>query len=132
MSGTVVYVSNADSGEISVLALDEAIIERGIGHRYSAYVLKDKKPQMPITGFEYLEKIVHLPFRIPALTTEQARRFVQKIEQEIEPDEAKRWFSPWQDTSRTETLEGEWRKAVAQPTPRPVRPSSSNPRYSTC
>ena len=26
-----------------------------------------KKPEMPITGFEYLEKIVHLPFRLPAL-----------------------------------------------------------------
>lgn len=75
-----------------VLALDEEIIERGIGHRYSAYVLKDKKPQMPITGFEYLEKIVHLPFRLPALTTAQAQRVLCGREALIESDEGKRWF----------------------------------------
>ena len=77
-----------------VLALDDEVIERGIGHRYSAYLLKDKKPQMPITGFEYLEKIVHLPFRLPALTRAQATDFVRYTEKKVEPDEALHWFAP--------------------------------------
>ncbi len=78
-----------------VLALDDEVIERGIGHRYSAYLLKDKKPQMPITGFEYLEKIVHLPFRLPALTRAQAVAFARLIEARAEPDNPdRRWFAP--------------------------------------
>ncbi len=68
-----------------VLALDDEVIERGIGHRYKEYKLHDKKPEMPITGFEYLEKIVHLPFRLPALTYTQAARFIQIKEQAIQP-----------------------------------------------
>lgn len=77
-----------------VLALDEEVVERGIGHRYQAYVLKDRKPEMPITGFEYLEKIVHLPFRLPALTRAQASDFVRQYEKEREADGSKRWFAP--------------------------------------
>ncbi len=68
-----------------VLALDDEVIERGIGHRYKDYELQDKKPKMPITGFEYLEKIVHLPFRLPELTFEQATNLVRIKEQELEP-----------------------------------------------
>ena len=75
-----------------VLALDDEVIERGIGHRYQAYHLAGKKPEMPITGFEYLEKIIHLPFRLPALTRGQAAAFVRKYESDIEPDAALRWF----------------------------------------
>lgn len=77
-----------------VLALDDEVIERGIGHRYKEYQLVGKKPEMPITGFEYLEKIVHLPFRLPALTREQASAFVRQYEQGIEPDPLLRWFEP--------------------------------------
>ena len=75
-----------------VLALDDEVIERGIGHRYKEYQLIGRKPEMPITGFEYLEKIIHLPFRLPALTREQAAAFVRKYESDIEPDAALRWF----------------------------------------
>ena len=75
-----------------VLALDDEVIERGIGHRYSAYLLTDKKPQMPITGFEYLEKIVHLPFRLPALSELQALDFAALVEKRIEPNQKQRWF----------------------------------------
>ena len=66
-----------------VLALDDEVIERGIGHRYREYALGNKKPEMPITGFEYLEKIVHLPFRLPALTRDDALRFMQMKEAEL-------------------------------------------------
>ena len=63
-----------------VLALDEEVVERGIGHRYKDYALVNKKPEMPITGFEYLEKIVHLPFRLPGLTGQQAINFLAEYE----------------------------------------------------
>ena len=76
-----------------VLALDDEVIERGIGHRYKEYALVNKKPQMPITGFEYLEKIVHLPFRLPALTRAQAITFVRAIELRVESNSDLRWFS---------------------------------------
>ncbi len=84
-------IFNAESFAF-VLALDDEVIERGIGHRYKDYQLNGKKPEMPITGFEYLEKIIHLPFRLPALTREQAAAFVRKYESDIEPNAALRWF----------------------------------------
>lgn len=65
-----------------VLALDEEVVERGIGHRYKDYALQNKKPEMPITGFEYLEKIVHLPFRLPGLTPQRALQFLEQYENE--------------------------------------------------
>ena len=108
-------VFNAESFAF-VLALDEEVIERGIGHRYKEYELVGKKPQMPISGFEYLEKIVHLPFRLPALTLAQAHAFVRGYEASIEPDAAKRWFdepSPLSAASSSPSSpEG---KAVAKP-----------------
>jgi formylglycine-generating enzyme required for sulfatase activity len=92
-----------------VLALDEEVVERGIGHRYMAYHLAGKKPDMPITGFEYLEKIVHLPFRLPALSRAQAAAFVQRYEAQIQPDLAQRWFAP----PRVEQQHGGMRLDVA-------------------
>lgn len=96
-------VFNAESFAF-VLALDDEVIERGIGHRYKDYQLVGKKPEMPITGFEYLEKIIHLPFRLPALTREQAAAFVRKYEGDIEPDAVLRWFDkPAQASTQAST-----------------------------
>ncbi|MDG5978333.1 hypothetical protein H010_23990 [Hydrogenophaga taeniospiralis CCUG 15921] len=76
-----------------VLALDEEVVERGIGHRYKDYALNNKKPEMPITGFEYLEKIVHLPFRLPALPKSQAKAFLQRYEAEVlAPNKPEMWW----------------------------------------
>jgi formylglycine-generating enzyme required for sulfatase activity len=66
-----------------VLALDEEVVERGIGHRYKDYSFQGKKPEMPITGFEYLEKIVHLPLKLPALTRTQALDFLKRYEERL-------------------------------------------------
>jgi formylglycine-generating enzyme required for sulfatase activity len=81
-------IFNAESFAF-VLALDEEVVERGIGHRYKDYTLVGKKPEMPITGFEYLEKIVHLPFRLPALTRQQALDFMQRYEDDLLQSRAK-------------------------------------------
>lgn len=75
-------IFNVDSFAF-VLALDEEVIERGIGHRYRDYNFEGKKPEMPITGFEYLEKIVHLPFRLPAITVTQALSLMTEYEKKV-------------------------------------------------
>lgn len=69
-----------------VVALDDEVIERGIAHRYRDYRFEGAKPEMPITGFEYLEKIVHLPFRLPQLTRAQAMAFLRHHEDRLMAD----------------------------------------------
>lgn len=59
-----------------VLALDEEVIERGIAHRYRDYALQGRAGLTPITGAEYLEKLVHLPVRLPRPTGAAAREFM--------------------------------------------------------
>lgn len=49
-------------GTAFVLGVDDEVVERGIAHRYRNYVNEDK--QLPITGHEYLEKIITLPIRL--------------------------------------------------------------------
>ncbi|WP_374566807.1 SUMF1/EgtB/PvdO family nonheme iron enzyme [Ideonella sp.] len=66
-----------------VIALDDEVIERGISYRYREYRFQNAKPEMPITGFEYLEKIVHLPFRLPQLTRAQAVEFLRRQEERL-------------------------------------------------
>lgn len=83
-----------------VLALDDEVIERGIGHRYKEYKLLDKKPEMPITGFEYLEKIVHVPFRLPALSEAEAAEFVARYERKVQPNEAQLWFQEREEIAK--------------------------------
>ena len=85
-----------------VFALDDKVIERGIGHRYKDYAFGNKISEMPITSFEYLEKIVHLPFRLPALTHADALRFLKRKERALsrlkaphDPN-ARHWFAPVQ------------------------------------
>ena len=62
-----------------VLALDDEVIERGIAHRYRDYLkpTPGAKEPMPITGHEYLEKIVQLPFRLPRWSKREVREFLQ-------------------------------------------------------
>ena len=86
-----------------MLALDEEVIERGIGHRYQAYNFAGKKPEMPITGFEYLENFVHLPFRLPALSSIDAANYIKflkvsdllKLNKKFDPPSLGPWFDGW-------------------------------------
>lgn len=77
-----------------VLALDDDVIERGVLHRYRDYLFHQSTaeaahppqlpsanaphatphtaPQLPITGAEYLEKIIQLPVRLPLPTGAEA------------------------------------------------------------
>jgi hypothetical protein len=85
-----------------VLALDDEVVERGIAHRYRdyrhdepawdsvAYALHPKRfeafrgerdhqavgPANPVTGHEYLEKMVHLPVYVPQPAHEEVRSYL--------------------------------------------------------
>ncbi len=92
-----------------VLALDDEVVERGIAHRYRDYLdLTDRsaesiayslKPERfeeyrarysnarlpPVTGHEYLEKIVQLPFRLPRWDKGEMREFLRETFPEMFP-----------------------------------------------
>ncbi len=72
-----------------VLALDEEVVERGIVHRYRDYLFQGGNGsnkadmstenllnQLPITGAEYLEKIIQLPIHLPRPDDAGIRRFL--------------------------------------------------------
>ncbi|MEE9303141.1 MAG: P-loop NTPase fold protein, partial [Thiotrichaceae bacterium] len=65
-----------------VLALDDEVVERGIIHRYRDYLFQNDynknshHSQLPITGIEYLEKIIQLPFRLPQPSKNEIRSFL--------------------------------------------------------
>ncbi len=74
-----------------VLALDEEVVERGIVHRYRDYLFQGGNgssagdeaaeslvSQLPITGAEYLEKIIQLPIHLPRPDRTGIRNFLLK------------------------------------------------------
>ena len=78
---------------VFVLAVDDEVVERGVQHRYRDYLFQgnkntgnvasansdaDANHRLPITGAEYLEKIIHLPLRLPPAQTGQAEQFLRE------------------------------------------------------
>lgn len=68
-----------------VLAIDDDVVERGVAYHYRDYLKqvvrvdgKEEHRELPITGHEYLEKMVQLPFRIPVITNTDVFDFLQK------------------------------------------------------
>ena len=78
-----------------VIAVDEEVVERGINHRYKDYIQYNllnqnhsaavdtestsshqEYIQPPITGSEYLEKIVHLPLYLPRWSVDRVEHFL--------------------------------------------------------
>lgn len=68
---------------VSVLAIDKEIVELGIEHRYKEYGREDNRP---ITGSEYLEKIITHPFSLPTLCDESVNDFLvsYKLDEDIQ------------------------------------------------
>ncbi len=70
-------------GCVFVLGVDDEVIERGIKYRYKDYN-QDSEPTNgndpdslpPITGMEYLEKIIQLPVRLPLMQERQVAGFL--------------------------------------------------------
>lgn len=63
-----------------VLAVDDEVVERGIQHRYRDYVTKDGEHThaIPVTGAQYLEKIVQLPVHLPRWSYSEAEAFLRE------------------------------------------------------
>jgi len=72
-----------------VLAVDDDVVERGVVHHYrdylSIYHHKDTQGtqgamqhELPITGHEYLEKMIQLPIRLPVIDTVNVREFLKE------------------------------------------------------
>lgn len=70
-----------------MLAVDDQVVERGVMHRYRDYIQPmhtrrheeegfNSADTLPITGMEYLEKIIHLPIHIPGLTKDDVKVFL--------------------------------------------------------
>ncbi len=84
-----------------VLAIDDDVVERGVAYHYRDYLkdivridgVKEKQTQeLPITGHEYLEKMIQLPFRIPVIGTDNVLVFLksnykEKFEKLLEDEE---------------------------------------------
>lgn len=60
-----------------VLAVDDEVVERGIQHRYRDYHTLDGSRDLPISGAQYLEKIVQLPLQLPRWTKGEAEAFLR-------------------------------------------------------
>lgn len=60
-----------------VLAVDDDVVERGIIHRYKEYKDADDGRAI-ITGAEYLEKIVSLPFKLPKIEPKDSKEFFKE------------------------------------------------------
>ncbi len=62
-----------------VLAIDDDVVERGVVYHYREYLQNGNSfnLELPITGHEYLEKMIQLPFRIPVINNHNIRTFLK-------------------------------------------------------
>jgi hypothetical protein len=81
-----------------VLAIDDDIVERGVEHHYKDYIKneihitngeqqepnnKQSLATIPITGSEYLEKMIQLPFALPVLHIDEIEQFLKENHREV-------------------------------------------------
>ena len=57
-----------------VMAIDKEVVELGVEYNYRDY--KKINNRVPITGNEYLEKMITLPFLLPSIQKEKIRKFI--------------------------------------------------------
>jgi predicted KAP-like P-loop ATPase len=71
------------SGCAFVLALDDGVVEKGVAHHYREYDFENNKDTNeniapPISGSEYLEKMVNIPFKLPKLMIDDIEQFLKE------------------------------------------------------
>ena len=59
-----------------VMAIDKEVVELGVEYNYRDY--KRISDKVPITGNEYLEKMITLPFLLPSIQKEKIKEFIEK------------------------------------------------------
>ncbi len=74
-------------GVVFLLGMDQSVIRRGIEARYGSYFQQldgdDARSELPIRGDSYLQKIVQIPFHLPALAVEDITDFVQDLYKDL-------------------------------------------------
>jgi formylglycine-generating enzyme required for sulfatase activity/energy-coupling factor transporter ATP-binding protein EcfA2 len=69
------------AGVVFVLGMDQAVIRQGIEARYAAAFLQEmgERAELPIQGDSYLQKIVQIPFHLPALAVDDVAAFIEQL-----------------------------------------------------
>lgn len=74
-------------GVIFVLGMDQAVIRKGIEAHYGASFGWDKegenKRELPIRGDSYLQKLVQIPFHLPALGIEDVQGYIKSLDNNL-------------------------------------------------
>ncbi len=72
-------------GTVFVLGMDREVIQRGIEAHYRIYGASDgdaPRPELPIRGDNYLQKLVQIPFHLPPLSLSSLESFLTQVETE--------------------------------------------------
>ena len=71
---------------VFVLGMDREIVRRGIESHYGTYLHDDGKerPDLPINGDSYLQKIIQLPFNLPTLDASGRESFIGELQKHLE------------------------------------------------
>ena len=77
-------------GAAFVLGMDKELIEKGIETRYNFQFRKQtlESKETPISGDEYLQKIIQIPFYLPPMGEEDILSFIESLEKGGSKDEA--------------------------------------------
>jgi predicted KAP-like P-loop ATPase len=72
-------------GTAFVLGMDRTVIERGIEARYGACFQGEggERPELPIDGASYLQKIVQIPFHLPLLVVDDVRDYIKALKDKV-------------------------------------------------
>ncbi|HID51452.1 MAG TPA: hypothetical protein EYP41_05380 [Anaerolineae bacterium] len=72
-------------GTVFVLGMDREVIQRGIEARYGGYFRQqiDDRRELPIRGDTYLQKIVQIPFHLPALALADLDDFIGSLDKSL-------------------------------------------------
>ena len=69
-------------GVVFVLGMDQAVIRRGIEARYGTFFQQavNERSELPIRGDVYLQKIVQIPFHLPAMAVDDVADFIAELD----------------------------------------------------
>ncbi len=75
-------------GTVFVLGMDREVIQRGIEARYGGYfrqqIKGEDRRELPIRGDTYLQKIVQIPFHLPALALADLDDFIGSLDKRLD------------------------------------------------
>lgn len=74
-------------GTVFVLGMDREVVKRAVETHYGSVLRQDTAlDSAPLTGDQYLQKIVQLPFYLPPLDEDSVLRFIEGLEAGRPPD----------------------------------------------